>query len=140
MKAKDGPVIIVEDDLDDQDIIKEVFDSLKVPNALMFFTDGVETLTYLQTTSDQPFLILCDINLPKLNGLELRKEINADGRLRRKSVPFIFFSTNASRDAVAKAYDLTVQGFFIKGQTLQEVRDTLSLIIAYWSICKHPNN
>ena len=140
MKSKDGPLIIVEDDIDDQEIIKEVLQSLGVSNTLLLFSDGLEALTYLQTTSDQPFLILCDINLPKLNGLELREEINADVRLRRKSVPFIFYSTNAGREAVEKAYDLTVQGFFIKNNTLQQLRDTLALIIAYWSECKHPNN
>jgi CheY-like chemotaxis protein len=140
MKSKNGPLIIVEDDPDDQEIIREVVESLGISNTLLLFTDGFEALTYLQTTTDQPFLILCDINLPKLNGLELREEINADDRLRRKSVPFVFFSTNASRDAVAKAYDLTVQGFFVKSHTLQELRDILSLIINYWSHCKHPNN
>lgn len=140
MKSKGGPLIIVEDDIDDQDIIREVFESLKLSNTLLLFSDGNEALSYLQTTTDQPFLILCDINLPKLNGLELRELINADARLRRKSVPFIFFSTNASRDAIEKAYDLTVQGFFVKHHTLQQLRDTLALIVAYWSLCRHPNN
>jgi CheY-like chemotaxis protein len=140
MKSKNGPLIIVEDDLDDQEIIREVFESLKVSNTLLLFSDGFEALTYLQTTTDQPFLILCDINLPKLNGLQLREKINKDERLRKKSVPFIFFSTNAGRDAVEKAYDLTVQGFFIKNHTLQELRDTLHLIISYWTLCRHPNN
>src|SRR5688572_548563 len=100
MKSKGGPLIIVEDDIDDQDIIKEVFESLGLSNTLLLFSDGYDALRYLKTTTDQPFLILCDINLPKLNGLELRELINADPWLRRKSVPFIFFSTNASRDAI----------------------------------------
>ena len=140
MKSKHARLVIVEDDLDDQEIIREVFNSLEVSNTLLLFSDGVQALTYLQTTTDQPFLILCDINLPKLNGLELREQINKDERLRRKSVPFIFFSTNAGRDAVERAYDLTVQGFFVKNHTLQELQDTLRLIISYWTLCKHPNN
>src|SRR5688500_6278731 len=138
MKSKKGPLIIVEDDIDDQEIIREVFDSLGLKNTLLLFSDGFEALTYLQTTAEQPFLILCDINLPKINGLELRERINADEKLRKKSIPFIFFSTNAGRDAVEKAYDLTVQGFFVKNHTLQELRDTLSLIVNYWAHCKHP--
>lgn len=140
MKSKDGPLILVEDDPDDQEIIKEVLDSLGISNTLLLFSDGFQALSYLQTTTDQPFLILCDINMPKMNGLELRAEIDKDERLRKKSVPFIFFSTNASRDAVDKAYDLTVQGYFLKRNSIQELRDTLSLIISYWSNCKHPNN
>lgn len=140
MKSKNGPVIVVEDDQDDQEILREVFDLLEVSNTILFFSDGVEAIHYLNTTTDQPFLILCDINLPKMNGLELRGQINLDERLRKKSIPFIFFSTNASPDAVAKAYDLTVQGFFVKSHTLQELQDTMRLIISYWTFCRHPNS
>lgn len=140
MKSKNGPIIVVEDDLDDQEIITEVLALLEVSNKLLLFADGMEAITYLQSSTEQPFLILCDINLPKLNGLELRQQINLDETLRKKSIPFIFFSTNASPDAVARAYDLTVQGFFLKNHTLQELQDTLRLIISYWTHCKHPNN
>lgn len=140
MKSKSGPLIIIEDDLDDQEIIKEILQSMGISNTLLLFSDGTEALTYLQTTTEQPFLIICDVNLPKMNGLEFRIEINNDERLRKKSIPFVFFSTNASRDTVVRAYDLTVQGFFTKSATLRELQDTLAMIINYWSYCKHPNN
>ncbi len=140
MKSKPGPLMIIEDDLDDQEIIKEILQSLEISNQILFFNDGTEALSYLQTTTDQPFLIICDVNLPKMNGLEFRIEINNDERLRKKSIPFIFFSTNAGRDTVQKAYDLTVQGFFTKSSTLQELENTLAMIITYWTHCKHPNN
>jgi CheY-like chemotaxis protein len=138
--SKHGPLLIIEDDLDDQEIFKEILQTLGLTNTLLFFNDGTEALTYLQNTLDQPFLIICDVNLPKMNGLEFRNEINNDERLRKKSIPFVFFSTNAGRDTVQKAYDLTVQGFFTKSSTLRELEYTLSMIISYWSQCKHPNN
>jgi CheY-like chemotaxis protein len=140
MKSKSGPLIIIEDDLDDQEIIKEILKSLDISNTLLFFSDGTEALTYLQTMAEQPFLILCDVNLPKMNGIELRMEINNDDRLRKKSIPFVFFSTNAHRDTVIQAYDLTVQGYFLKSATVRELEDTLGMIINYWSLCRHPNN
>src|SRR5688500_18498841 len=67
MKSKSGPLIIIEDDLDDQEIIKEILKSLDISNTLLFFSDGTEALTYMQTMTEQPFLILCDVNLPKMN-------------------------------------------------------------------------
>lgn len=140
MRSKPGPLIIVEDDPDDQEIFKEIFENLKISNPILFFNDGLKALTYLQSTTEQPFLIICDINLPKMNGLEFRLEINKDLRLRKKSIPFVFFSTNAGRDTVQKAYDLTVQGYFTKNSTLEELQDTFGMIIKYWSHCKHPNN
>jgi CheY-like chemotaxis protein len=140
MKTKQGPIVMVEDDLDDREIISEIFQSLKISNEIVWFNDGSEALAYLQTTEQQPFLILCDVNLPKMDGFEFRIEINKDERLRKKSIPFIFFSTNARQSSVAKAYDLTVQGYFVKNDSLEELRNTIFMIINYWNHCKHPNS
>lgn len=91
MKSKQGPIIFIEDDLDDQEILKEVLHSLKISNTLLLFSDGMEAFSYLKTNEDQPFLILCDINLPKMNGLEFREKVVGDERLRKKSIPFFFY-------------------------------------------------
>src|SRR5215210_4071759 len=98
-----GPVIIVEDDTDDKEILQEVFTSLGIKNELKFFGDGEEVLYYLKTTTDKPFIILTDVNLPKMRGTELQKRINEDESLRRKSIPFIFLTTSANPTAVRKA-------------------------------------
>ncbi len=65
---KDGPVIIIEDDADDQEILREIFEKLKYPNELIFFFDGHEALKYLDKPTTLPFIILSDINMPKLSG------------------------------------------------------------------------
>lgn len=137
--AVNGPIIIIDDDLDDQEILKSVVDSLDVSNALQFFTDCEQALHYLVTTTDKPFIILCDINLPRMNGLELRQKINENEYLRQKSIPFIFWSTTAHHDAVKKAYDLTVQGFFKKKGNMKEISDAIKVVIDYWKSCIHPN-
>ncbi len=74
-----------------------------------------------------------------MNGLELRKIINADDYLRLKSVPFVFFSTSADEYAVRQAYELTVQGYFVKRYSIPEIKETLKLIINYWEHCEHVN-
>jgi CheY-like chemotaxis protein len=140
MKIKQGPIVIVEDDIDDQDIMKEILQSLKISNEILFFANGIDALNYLHGTTQQPFLILCDVNLPKMNGFEFRSKIHDNEYLRKKSIPFIFFSTNAGPDAVQKAYDLTVQGFFVKSSSLEEIQQIITMIINYWTHCKHPNN
>ena len=134
----DEPIIIIEDDADDQEIIKLICDDIGICNSLVFFSEGNEALNYLRSSEKKPFLILCDINMPHMNGLALREEINRDEALRKKSIPFIFFSTAASDTQIAKAYDMTVQGFFLKENTLKETADTLDLIFKYWRKCKHP--
>ena len=133
------PIIIVDDDTDDHYIFKEIADRLKLENEVKFFRNGKEVLTYLETTKDKPFIIFCDLNMPHMDGLELRRTINNEEHLRRKSIPFIFFTTAASKAQIREAYDLTVQGFFLKESSFIETELTFRLILEYWDKCKHPN-
>ena len=133
------PIIVVEDDIDDQFLLKKVFDRLGVQAELIFFSNGKDAFQHLITTEKDTFLILCDINMPIMNGLELRAKINEDQTLREKSIPFIFLSTAARPIDVITAYDMTVQGFFLKESTLEGMEESLRCILSYWSKCKHPN-
>ena len=112
---------------------------LEIPNQLCFFSDGETALQYLQNTEERPFLILCDINMPIMNGLELRHQLNESSYLRKKSVPFVFLTTTATRETVQLAYDETVQGFCLKPNTYADLREQIRLIVAYWKSCLHPN-
>ena len=135
---KSGPIIIVEDDLDDQEMLKEIFEELKVPNILRFFTSCLKALDYLLTTIEKPFLIISDINLPTMTGLELKQQINSNEYLKNKSIPFVFLSTAPDYNAIAKGYDAVVQGYFVKPPRLSDLKEMLAMIIGYWKICRHP--
>lgn len=132
------PIIIIDDDTDDHYIFQEVCQKFNLGNELKFFGTATAALQYLRTTADEPFIIFCDINMPQMNGLELRRVIDKDEALRRKSIPFIFFTTAASRNQVNEAYDLTVQGLFIKESNFDDTEKVLRLIIEYWQKCRHP--
>ena len=135
-----GPIVIIEDDPDDRLILQEAFNDLAIKNNLKFFTACPEVLEYLMTTREQPFIIISDVNLPGMDGTELRRLINENDFLRKKSIPFVFFTTTATKEAVSEAYDLMVQGYFEKPGTMDAVRSTLKMIIDYWLVCKHPNS
>ncbi len=66
---KNGPVVVIEDDKDDQEMLDEIFKKLDYKNNIVFFKDGNDTLVYLNKIDVIPFLILSDINMPKINGL-----------------------------------------------------------------------
>ena len=135
-----GPIIIVEDDKDDRDIIEEVLEELNIPNEIVWFKRCVNAFDYLKTHTNQPFLIFCDINLPGLSGLEFKRQIDADKELRRKSIPFVFLSTSTDKKYVDEAYmEMTVQGYFQKANSYVEIKNTVKAILEYWKICKHPN-
>jgi CheY-like chemotaxis protein len=138
--ASTGPIVYVEDDEDDISIFTQVLADLGISNELICFTNTKDTLDYLLTTTELVFLIFCDINLPGKNGLELKMLIDFTPELRKKSIPFIFFSTTASDADVELAYTkMTVQGFFKKPVDYQEMRNILRFISEYWFSCKHPN-
>jgi len=135
-----GPIILIDDDEDDHEVFKAVCESLGVCDNLIHFDNGFDVLKFLKSSDETPFAILCDINMPRMNGMELRQIINDDPYLKRKSVPFIFFSTSASAEQVRKAYELTVQGFFIKGSSFKETEAKFRRILEYWIDSKHPNS
>ncbi len=137
---KNGPVIIIEDDADDQDFLKEVFQKLKYPNELIFFADGQEALDFLNSGKVVPFIILSDINMPKLSGFELRTKLKEDAELTIKCVPYLFFSTALNQKSVMDAYSLSVQGFFVKQNSMDELEKTITVIMEYWKRCAAPKN
>jgi CheY-like chemotaxis protein len=135
-----NPVIVIEDDADDRLLLKEVFAKLDYPNEIIYFPDGQEALDFLNETNINPFLILSDINLPKLDGFALRSKIRMDAQLQIKCIPYLFFSTASSQRAVIDAYSLSVQGFFVKQNTFTELEKTIVVIMEYWNRCVSPNN
>src|SRR5688572_21224079 len=98
--SKQGPIMIIEDDRDDQYLLEEVFSLLNIKNELKFFENGNKALQYLNTTTDSPFIILSDVNLPGMNGPEFKRTINENPALRRLSIPFVFLTTTADPKAV----------------------------------------
>jgi CheY-like chemotaxis protein len=138
--AVNGPIIIIEDDEDDQEIIKQVMEELEVKNTILFFTSCLPALLYLKETTDSPFIILCDVNLPIKSGIEFKKDIDKDPELRRRSIPFIFYSTSDDQPTIDYAYtQLAVQGFFRKEAKLKNIHEVVGVILSYWKHCLHPN-
>lgn len=134
-----GPIIFIEDDLDDQEVFRDVFKDLEYKNEIIFFSDGEAALDYLNKNDVEPFIIFSDINMPKLSGLELRNKIHENENLRIKTIPYLFFSTSAEQEHVVDAYSKSIQGFFTKPSSYNEIKDLLKSIIEYWQKCVSPN-
>lgn len=136
---KAGPIIIVEDDIDDQEILKDILAELSVPNEILFFKNAIDALSHLNNTEITPFILFSDFNLPRMTGVELKDEIRESANDRIKSVPFIFFTTAAPKNVVFKAYLKNAQGFFLKPNSFTELKELIDTIIKYWS-CSQPTN
>ena len=136
---KNGAIIIVEDDKDDREIFGEVFKDLNYKNEIVFLNDGQEALTYLIENSAEPFIVFSDINMPKLNGRELRKKIIENENIRLRTIPYLFFTTSAAQEDVIDAYSKSIQGFFVKPSKFEDFKRLVKNIIEYWQDCVSPN-
>ena len=136
---KQGPIIIIEDDADDQEVFAEALKQLNYKNEVVFFTEGEKALEYLTATKIKPFIIFSDINMPKLNGMELRDKVRENEDLEMKSIPYLFFTTTSEQKYVIDAYSKSIQGFFIKPSSFPEIKDVLKTIVEYWQKCVSPD-
>ena len=134
-----NPIVILEDDIDDHEIFSEVFSALGVKNELIIFTDAAKALDFLLVTQKQPFLILSDINLPRMNGFELRNKVFTNKQLQLKCIPYLFFTSGANRASVIDAYAMSVQGFFLKPSSMTGLENSIKKIIEYWKECIAPS-
>jgi CheY-like chemotaxis protein len=135
-----GPIIIVDDDPDDREIYAEAIKAIGIPNHIRFFESCHSALDYLSTTSERPFIILSDVNLPVMSGIQFKTKIQEDSYLREKGIPFVFISTNASATAVRQAHALSVQGYFEKPSNMEAIKRMLRTLFDYWEFSKHVNN
>ena len=135
---KKGPIVFIEDDIDDQDVLTDVFKDLDFANEIIFFTEGEKALEYLTETKIKPFIIFSDINMPKLNGMELRDKLRENKELEIKSIPYLFFTTTAEQKHVIDAYSKSIQGFFVKPTSYKEIKEVIKTIIEYWQKCVSP--
>lgn len=136
---KSGPIIVIEDDEDDQLLMQETFKTLKYPNEVLFFHDGYKALEFIEKTDVKPFLIISDVNMPTINGFELRQKICNNAELSVRCIPYLFFTTGSNRQWVVDAYALSAQGFFIKPNSMEALERTIRNIVEYWQDCHAPS-
>ena len=136
--AMSGPIMIIDDDSDDQELLNEILKELKVPNLTRFFDSCKHALDYLLTTIETPLLIISDINLPAMTGLEFCKKIMENESLRLKNIPFVFLTTSNDQKVIAEAYGMSVQGFFVKPTSIGELKNLMRMIIDYWTLSRRP--
>jgi CheY-like chemotaxis protein len=136
---KSGPVVVIEDDEDDQEMLADIFKTLNYKNKIVFFKDGNAALDYFNKTEIIPFLILSDINMPRINGFELLNKIHTNELLHIKCIPYLFFTTSATKESVIDAYALSVQGFFVKPSSFEKLESMIRKIMEYWKECIAPN-
>jgi CheY-like chemotaxis protein len=136
--SNSNPIIIIDDDLEDLELFQEGFKELGIENEIMVFNDGLKFYEYICTTNRNSFFIFCDINMNRLNGFELKKMIFDNEAIRLKCIPFLMLSTSGASASVLEAYSLNVQGYFIKPDSVEGIKEMFDIVVKYWSISQRP--
>lgn len=139
-----GKIIVIDDDQEDLEIIQEVFDSVlaknQYNNEVITFDNGEDALKFLRETTESPFLIISDINMPKMDGFKIRQIVFDDPVLRDKCVPYVFLTTSGDNtEFMKRSYELSIQGYFTKPNDYRDYEQLLTDIIRYWKVAKIAN-
>src|SRR5690349_1533690 len=111
---KKGSIVIVDDDIDDREILQEIFNELNLPNEISFFTSVQTALDYLQLPETEPFIIISDLHLQELDGFQLQERIRNNEVISCKCIPLIFVTTGTTKENLTRAYRASTQGIFFK--------------------------
>lgn len=135
-------VLVVEDNPNDVAIVKRAMRKSDVKSELYFARDGAEALDFLYQQGDfedapRPDLILLDLNLPKIKGLEVLAKIKADEHLRR--LPVIVLTISEREEDMVKAYDSGAASYMTKPVDSKDFERLIQTVQDYWQIARVPS-
>jgi CheY-like chemotaxis protein len=129
-------ILLVEDDEIDVTALRWAFDKLKIANPLIVAHDGVDAWQKLKTLP-RPYLIITDINMPRMNGIELLRKIRKSAEYR-DSIVFVLTTSNDDQDKI-DAYQLNVTGYMVKSDMGTSFTRAIELVENYWKVVEFPD-
>jgi len=133
-------ILLVEDDEVDVMNVKRAFKKNNISNPLFVAGNGIEALEILEKkyqSATLPRIVLLDLNMPMMGGIEFLKEIRQNPRLNRLSV-FVMTTSNEDSDKI-EAYNLNVAGYILKPLSLENFISAVSTLNNYWTLCEFPD-
>ncbi len=135
-------LLLVDDDEIDVMTVQRAFKKNNITNNLYIATNGIEALAMLRSDSNPPVvppqrrLILLDLNMPKMGGIEFLRELRKDDAI--KAIPVIVLTTsNEDKDKV-EAYNLNVAGYIVKPVTFSKFVEAVATLNKYWTLSEMP--
>ena len=138
MQGDPVTILLVEDEPAHAEIVRRNFETMQMANSLKHVSDGEAALDYLYrhnafsdpASSPRPSMILLDLRLPKVDGLQVLKTIKNDPAL--KNIPVIVLSTSASETDISSAYSNMANSYLVKPVDFKQFSELLESLGAYW--------
>lgn len=140
----DKVILLVEDNPSDIGLTKRAFKKNAIGNELVVAEDGQEALDYLfgagahtgRDVTTTPMLVLLDLKLPRVDGLEVLRRIRADPRTRR--IPVVILTSSSEEHDLAASYDLGTNSYIRKPVDFQQFADVIKQLGMYWLVINEP--
>jgi CheY-like chemotaxis protein len=130
-------ILLVEDDEIDIKSVKRAFDELRVTNPLEVTRNGEEALKYLKNKRNgRPGLILLDLRMPRMNGIEFLKLIKKEDSL--KIIPVVVLTTSKEDEDKAESFNIGISGYMMKPVSYMNFIEVIKTIKMYWTLSESP--
>jgi CheY-like chemotaxis protein len=141
MKPKTLTILLVDDDKVDVMAVKRSFRELKIANPIVEARNGIEALDRLRGQNGHqkvpsPCLVLLDLNMPRMGGVEFLNKLRRDEALRSTLV--FVMTTSGAADDRARAYDMNIAGYVLKHRPGQSFLEAISMLEHYWRVIEFP--
>jgi len=132
------PILLIEDDQVDAMTVKRALKEIKVTNRLDIVNNGEEALTFLKNPeNEKPGIILLDLNMPRMNGIEFLKIAKKDDSL--KKIPVVVLTTSKEDQDKVDSFNLGVAGYMIKPVDYRKFVEVVKTIDMYWTLSELPD-
>jgi CheY-like chemotaxis protein len=131
------PILLIEDDSVDAMTVKRAMRDLHITNDLVHAVNGEDAIKYLaDAEKEKPFLILLDLNMPKMNGVEFLRAVKS--KLNLKTIPVIVFTTSKEKQDIVESFQLGAAGYMTKPVDYIKFVDVIRTVILYWNTSELP--
>ena len=135
--SENEPILLVEDDRVDALTVKRAMREINVTNTLVHVSNGEEALDYLHDPlKPLPCIILLDINMPRMNGIEFLKVIKQDPELMK--IPAVVLTTSSNDRDILQIFHLSAAGYMLKPVDYEQFVETIRVIDSYWKLSRLP--
>ncbi len=137
MKVTNKPILLVEDDQVDTMTVIRALKEIHVTNRLVHVENGEEAVSYLRDPgSEKPCIILLDLNMPIMNGIEFLHVVKRDDQLKR--IPVVVLTTSEEQQDKVNSFNMGVAGYMTKPVDYRQFVEVMRSIDAYWTISEMP--
>jgi len=127
------PILLVEDDAVDVMTIKRALKDVGTQNGIIHFVNGEQALGYLRGENhEEPCIIILDLNMPRMNGLEFLKILKAEPAM--KKIPVVVLTTSKNEKDVIESFENCVAGYMVKPADYERFVDIVKVISGYWQV------